>query len=109
MSLSSFCVVANALRINLADIYDSSKDKKIKIHNKKKERKIMEKTIVIKGMMCGHCEASVKKCLEKLPEVESAEVSHEKGTAIVTLSDSISDEKLKETIEAQDYKVIEVK
>lgn len=109
MSLSSFCVVANALRLNFFNVYNPSKDKKIKIHNRKKEKKIMEKTIVIEGMMCGHCEARVKKSLEKLNEVESAEVSHEKGTAIVTLVKNISDEKLKETIEEQDYKVTGIK
>ena len=108
MSLSSFCVVTNALRLNLYDIYNASKDKKIKIKHSEKEIKSMKKTISIEGMMCGHCEARVKKCLEKLEQVESAEVSHEKGTAVVTLCGEISDEKLKETIEEQDYTVTSI-
>ena len=106
MSLSSFCVVTNALRLNLCSVYDTGKDKKIKLKNKKLEEKKMERKMVIEGMMCGHCEARVKKCLEALPQVTEAEVSYETGTAIVKLSEEISNEVLKETVEAQDYKVI---
>ncbi len=102
MSLSSFCVVSNALRLNLFDIYNSSKDKKIKT----KEREIMTVTLKIEGMMCGHCEARVKKCLEKLPEVDFADVSYEKGTAEVTLNAEIPFETLKQTVEEQDYTVL---
>ncbi|MBE6588310.1 MAG: heavy metal translocating P-type ATPase [Ruminococcaceae bacterium] len=104
MSLSSFCVVSNALRLNLADITSTKRDKKIKKH--KKEKKKMEKTMKIEGMMCPHCEARVKKCLEELPEVSEAVVSHEKNEAVVILSSEISDEKLKSTVEAQGYKVL---
>lgn len=107
MSLSSFCVVTNALRLNLLSIYNADKDKKIKT-KKKTEEQIMEKTMKIEGMMCGHCEARVKKCLEELPEVAEAVVSHETGTAVVTLNGEISDEKLKETVVAQDYRVLSV-
>ena len=103
MSLSSFCVVTNALRLNLFDVHSAKKDKKIK---SKKERKTMEKTMKIEGMMCGHCEARVKKCLEALPEVTEAVVSHEKGTAVLTLSAPVSDEVLKRTVEEQGYQVI---
>ena len=106
MSLSSFCVVTNALRLNLFRIHDAGKDKKIKV--KKVEEKTMKKTMKIEGMMCGHCEARVKKCLEALPEVTEAEVSHEAGTAVVTLNGDISDEVLKKTVEDQDYKVLAV-
>jgi len=103
MSLSSFCVVSNALRLNLFDVHSAKKDKKIK---SAKERKTMEKTMRIEGMMCGHCEARVKKCLEALPEVTEAVVSHEKGTAVLTLSAPVSDEVLKKTVEDQGYQVI---
>lgn len=103
MSLSSFCVVTNALRLNWFHMHNTKKDKKIK--KKKQEDSTMEKTLKIEGMMCGHCEARVKKCLEALPEVESAEVSHEAGTAVVTLQREITDEVLKKTVEEQDYKV----
>ncbi len=106
MSLSSFCVVTNALRLNLFRIHDAGKDKKIKV--KKAEEKTMTKTMKIEGMMCGHCEARVKKCLEALPEVETAQVSHGAGTAVVTLKGDISDEVLKKTVEDQDYKVLAV-
>ena len=109
MSLSSFCVVTNALRLNLFHIHDTGKDKKIKSKTKKKvEDKKMEKTMKIEGMMCGHCEARVKKCLEALPEVAEAVVNHEAGTAVVTLNENISDEVLKRTVEEQDYTVIAV-
>ena len=109
MSLSSFCVVTNALRLNLFRMYDAGKDKKIKKKKTKKvEEKSMEKTMKIEGMMCGHCEARVKKCLEKLPEVDVAEVSHEAGTAVVKLNTEISDDLLRKTVEDQDYQVISV-
>ena len=105
MSLSSFCVVTNALRLNLFDIRSSKRDKKIK---NKGEVKTMEKTMKIEGMMCGHCEASVKKTLEAIDGVASADVSHETGTAIVTLSADVSNDTLKNAVEAQDYKVLSV-
>lgn len=107
MSLSSFCVVTNALRLNLLSIHDAGKDKKIK-KKKKTEEIIMEKTMKIEGMMCGHCEARVKKALEGMEGVERAEVSHEKGTAVVTLNGEISDEILKKAVEDQDYQVTEI-
>ncbi len=106
MSLSSFCVVTNALRLNLFRIHDAGKDKKI--ITKKMEELTMEKTMKIEGMMCGHCEARVKKCLEALPEVTEAVVSHEAGTAVVTLNGDVSDDVLKKTVEEQDYKVVSV-
>ncbi len=108
MSLSSFCVVSNALRLNWFQMYDSRRDKKIKARKKKKEETTMTKTMKIEGMMCGHCEARVKKVLEALPEVEAAEVSHEAGTAVVTLNGAISDDVLKKTVEDQDYQVISI-
>lgn len=100
MSLSSFCVVSNALRLNLCKIYPDS------IINYEGEEKKMEKTIKIEGMMCGHCEATVKKALESLAQVDSAQVSHETGTAVITLSSDISDEELKNVIEDKGYTVI---
>ncbi len=106
MSLSSFSVVSNALRLNLIKIHNAAKDRKIK--SKTKEKKAMEKTMKIEGMMCGHCEARVKKVLEALPEVDSADVNHETDTAVVTLNAPLADEVLKNTVEAQDYKVIEI-
>lgn len=105
MSLSSFCVVTNALRLNLFKIHDASKDKKRK-QKHVKESKTMEKTMKIEGMMCGHCEARVKKALEALPEVEQAVVSHEAGTAVVTLKSALADDVLKKAVEDQDYKVL---
>ncbi|MBU3840944.1 MAG: metal-transporting ATPase, partial [Candidatus Ruminococcus intestinipullorum] len=102
MSLSSFCVVTNALRLNWFQLYDSKKTMQ------KKEEVKMTKTIKIEGMMCGHCEAHVKKALEALPEVELAEVSHEKGMAVLTLQMEVSDEVLKKTVEDLDYKVVEI-
>ena len=108
MSLSSFCVVTNALRLNLFSMYNAGKDKKIKVR-KKKENQEMEKTMEIKGMMCGHCEARVKKCLEALPEVAEAVVSHEAGTAVVKLNAEVSDETLKKTVEDQDYEVTAIR
>lgn len=107
MSLSSFCVVTNALRLNLFSVHDAGKDKKIK-SKKKVEDKEMKKTMKIEGMMCGHCEARVKKCLEALPEVAEAVVSHEEGTAVVTLTAEVSDDVLKKTVEDQDYKVVSI-
>ena len=110
MSLSSFCVVTNALRLNLVNIYDSSKDKKVKSIKEETymEEKEMKKTMKIEGMMCGHCEARVKKVLEALDEVEVAVVSHEEGTAVVTLKAELSDEVLKKAVEDQDYAVIDI-
>ena len=107
MSLSSFCVVTNALRLNWFKMYDTSKDKKKKRHDRKEkeEELMMTKTMKIEGMMCGHCEAAVKKALEALEGVETAEVSHEKGTAVVTMSGDVSDEILKKTVEDKDYQV----
>lgn len=124
MSLSSFCVVTNALRLNLFKMYDASKDRKRKMkkvetaentvsdivladknESENKEETKMTKTMKIEGMMCGHCEARVKKALEALAGVESAEVSHEKGTAVVSMSADVADDTLKEAVEAQDYKV----
>ena len=115
MSLSSFCVVTNALRLNLCRVYDPKHDRKATPDRKNKtkkpnesEEKSMTKTMNIEGMMCGHCEARVKKALEALDAVSEAVVSHESGTAVVTLSSDISDEKLKETVEAEDYKVTSI-
>lgn len=111
MSLSSFSVVTNALRLNFFRIHDSKRDYKIKNKLKittEKETKTMEKTLKIQGMMCEHCEARVKKVLEALPEVEKAEVSHEQGTAVVTLSADLADQALREVVEAQDYKVTDI-
>lgn len=105
MSLSSFCVVTNALRLNWFKIHDASKDKKVK-QKKKVEESTMTKTMKIEGMMCGHCEARVKKCLEALAQVDEANVSHEAGTAVVTLNAEITDDMLKKTVEDQDYKVL---
>ena len=107
MSLSSFCVVTNALRLNFLKIHDASKDKKIRI-KKKVEVVEMKKTMTIEGMMCGHCEARVKKCLEALPEVNEAVVSYEAGTAVITLNAEIEDEMLSKAVEEQDYKVISI-
>lgn len=107
MSLSSFCVVTNALRLNLFKMHDARKDKKIKI-NKKQEEVTMNKTMKIEGMMCGHCEATVKKALEALPQVEEAAVSHEEGTAVVTLKEVLEDDVLRKTVEDKDYKVLEI-
>ena len=106
MSLSSFCVVSNALRLNLFKMYDASKDKKLKEKKRsKKEDKTMKKVMHIEGMMCGHCEAAVKKALEALPQVDEAVVSHEAGTAELTLNAEIADDVLKKTVEDKDYTV----
>lgn len=129
MSLSSFCVVTNALRLNFFSMYNASKDKKLRKNKKtqetlrfkedlqikpnnenkqRKDEKTMEKTMEIKGMMCEHCEARVKKSLEKLDAVSEAIVSHEAGTAIVKLNEMIDDDILKKTVEDQDYEVISI-
>jgi Cu2+-exporting ATPase len=115
MSLSSFCVVTNALRLNLCRIYDSSRDKKLRQKNNsnnyhKEETTMTEttKTMKIEGMMCGHCEARVKKALEAVPGVAAAEVSHEKGTAVVTLSQPVEDAVLSAAVTEQDYQVLSV-
>ena len=124
MSLSSFCVVTNALRLNLFKMYDARKDRKRKMkkvetaentvsdivladknESENKEETKMTKTMKIEGMMCGHCEAAVKKALEALEQVDTAEVSHEAGTAVVTLNSEISNEVLKKTVEDKDYTV----
>ena len=109
MSLSSFCVVTNALRLNLFDLHDARRDHKRASHLKEvpeiKEETTMKKTISIEGMMCTHCEATVKKALEALPEVTEAEVSHTAGTAVVTLSAPVDDAALKAAVEAKDYTV----
>ena len=121
MSLSSFCVVSNALRLNLFDVHSTKHDRAAKnaaslpavsaqpaaVANKEstKEDTAMKKTLTVEGMMCGHCEARVKKALEALPEVDEAVVSHEAGTAIVTLNAEVADDVLKNAVEAQDYKV----
>ncbi len=106
MSLSSFCVVTNALRLNLLDIHSSKKDKKIK--HKKGETRTMEKTLKIEGMMCPHCEARVKNALETVSGVESADVSHESGTAVVSLAKDVSGDTLKNAVEEQGYTVLSV-
>ena len=115
MSLSSFCVVTNALRLNLVKIHDASHDKKVKNRSHQASATInqmednsMEKTMKIEGMMCGHCEARVKKALEALPQVAEAQVSHEKGTAVVKLNAEVSNEELTKAVEEQDYKVTSV-
>ena len=106
MSLSSFCVVSNALRLNLFDMHNAKKDKKIKEkNNKKKENNSMEKTMNIEGMMCGHCEATVKKALEAVDGVSEAVVSHENGTAAVKLEKPVDDSVLRKAVEDHDYKV----
>ena len=107
MSLSSFCVVTNALRLNLFKLYETKHDKKIK-QAKREETKEMTKTMKIEGMMCGHCEARVKKTLEAIDGVTEAVVSHEAGTAVVTLASDVADETLKDAVEAQDYKVTSI-
>ena len=106
MSLSSFCVVTNALRLNFVKVHSSKHDRKIKHkHKNKKENKTMEKTMKIEGMMCPHCEATVKKTLEAIDGVESAEVSHEKGSAVLTMSKNVEDSVLKRAVEDAGYKV----
>ena len=129
MSLSSFCVVTNALRLNFFSMYNAEKDKKIKNqvvleavpaapnagseeqlkYKNEKEIMTMEKTMEIKGMMCGHCEATVKKALENIAGVTEAEVSHEAGTAVVKMSEEVADDVLKSTVEAKDYEVVGIR
>lgn len=107
MSLSSFCVVTNALRLNLADIYSTKHDKHRHVkHKHKQEEKTMTKTIKIEGMMCSHCEAAVKKALEAIDGVDSAVPSHEKKNAVVTLSKDVADDVLKKAIEDKEYTVL---
>ena len=108
MSLSSFCVVTNALRLNFCRLYDPARDKKVKntLNEREKEELSMTKTMKIEGMMCPHCEARVKKALEALDGVAAAEVSHVAGTAVVTLSAALADDVLKNAVEAQDYQVL---
>ncbi|MBR2562363.1 MAG: heavy metal translocating P-type ATPase [Eubacterium sp.] len=120
MSLSSFCVVTNALRLNLFRPYDNSHDRPLRKKNQRseletkkkeedrKEDRMMTKTLEVKGMMCVHCEARVKKALEALEQVDTAEVSHEKGTAVVTLNSDVADDVLKKAVEDQDYEVVSV-
>ena len=121
MSLSSFCVVSNALRLNMFKMYNTARDKKIKNQaeipkdylgsyniNKDKETTLMEKTIKIEGMMCGHCEATVKKALEAVEQVSEAVVSHEAGTAVVKLTADVADDVLKKAVEDKDYKVTSI-
>ena len=102
MSLSSFCVVSNALRLNFFDLYSTKRDRKIKI----KERKTMEKTLKIEGMMCMHCSGRVQKALEAIDGVQSANVSHETGTAVVTLTQDVSDDVLKKAVVDAGYEVV---
>ncbi len=109
MSLSSFCVVTNALRLNLFQVYRADKDKKIKQNNQRKEEKIMEKTLTIEGMMCPHCSGRVHDALEANDAIANAVVSHETGTAVVTLAAEISDEALAKIVEDAGYKVTGVK
>ena len=108
MSLSSFCVVSNALRLNLFKLHDAGKDKKIKSKKHHQEENKMEKTMKIEGMMCGHCEAAVKKALEAVDGVASAEVSHTNGTAVVTLSKPVDNAVLKKAVEDKDYTVTDI-
>ena len=105
MSLSSFCVVTNALRLNLFDMRNAAKDKQIK---RKQEETTMEKTMKIEGMMCGHCEATVKKALEALDGVDHADVSHEQDQAVVTLKEAVADDVLKKAVEDKDYNVVSI-
>ena len=111
MSLSSFCVVTNALRLNLQKIHDGSKDRAIQPIPilPEEETQTMEKTMKIEGMMCAHCEARVKKALEALDAVSQAAVSHTDGTAVVTLTETVADEVLKQAVEAQDYPVTDIR
>ncbi len=109
MSMSSFCVVTNALRLNFFKLYDPKHDRKRRKKQLKKEKHIMKKTIEIKGMMCPHCEATVKKALEALAQVDTAEVSHKDGIAIVNLNAEIADDLLRQTVEAKDFSVISIR
>ena len=112
MSLSSFCVVTNALRLNLFKLHDTGRDKKIRgvtLPAEIKEETTMEKTLKITGMMCAHCEATVKKALEAVPGVTEAKVSHQTGTAVVTLASDVPNDTLKQAVEAKDYTVTDVR
>ncbi|MGM9941537.1 MAG: heavy metal translocating P-type ATPase [Bulleidia sp.] len=110
MSLSSFCVVSNALRLNMFRMYDSSKDHKVHKHKtEKKEKKTMEKTLKIEGMMCGHCEMHTRKALEGIEGVVRAVVSHVDGTAVVTLDRDVSNETLAKAVEEEGYKVTDIR
>ena len=112
MSLSSFCVVTNALRLNLFKLHDAGRDKKIRgvtLPAEIKEETNMEKTLKITGMMCAHCEATVKKALEAVPGVTEAKVSHQTGTAVVTLASDVPNDTLKQAVEAKDYTVTDVR
>ena len=112
MSLSSFCVVTNALRLNLFKLHDAGRDKKIRgvtLPAEIKEETTMEKTLKITGMMCAHCEATVKKALEAVPGVTEAKVSHQTGTAVVTLASDVPNDTLKQAVEAKDYTVTDVR
>ena len=112
MSLSSFCVVTNALRLNLFKLHDAGRDKKIRgvtLPAEIKEETTMEKTLKITGMMCAHCEATVKKALEAVPGVTEAKVSHQAGTAVVTLASDVPNDTLKQAVEAKDYTVTDVR
>lgn len=115
MSMSSLFVVTNALRLNLFNVYDTSRDKmggeiiNITEHSEENEGgNTMTKTVNIEGMMCAHCEANVKKALEALDGIESAVVSHEAGTAVIELSKEVDDDLIKQTIENKDYKFISI-
>ena len=110
MSLSSFCVVTNALRLNLVDMYSAKKDKKKKRKQEKMTKEVMEmeKTVNIKGMMCPHCEATVKKALEGLDGIESAVVSHDAGTAVITMSKEVSEDVIKAAIEEKDFEYVSI-
>ena len=112
MSLSSFCVVTNALQLNLFKLHDAGRDKKIRgvtLPAEIKEETTMEKTLKITGMMCAHCEATVKKALEAVPGVTEAKVSHQTGTAVVTLASDVPNDTLKQAVEAKDYTVTDVR
>jgi Cu2+-exporting ATPase len=110
MSLSSFCVVTNALRLNLFNVHSTRHDRKYKSkqisHTQIQEEQTMEKTLNIEGMMCTHCEAHVKKALEALEQVDQAVVSHEAGTAVITLNAPVDDAALRQAVEAEGYKVV---
>ena len=111
MSLSSFCVVSNALRLNLFKLRDNRHDHKRTNHlnNEIKEEQAMEKTLEIKGMMCPHCEATVRTALEAMPQVQAAQVSHESGTAVVTLTGPVEDDVLRRTVEDKGYTVTAIR
>ncbi len=110
MSLSSFFVVSNALRLNFVKIHDAGRDRKRKTRTRKRKETVrMKKTLKIEGMMCEHCEATVKKALEAIPGVDAAEVSHTEGTAVLSLSAAVDDAVLKKAVEDKDYQVLEIR